>query len=315
MVTTNRKQRGGAAWTRFTFVPPERLLSRLGGGFLLAYHNLPVERFVEQVESYAGLNILPLSEMVARLRSGRSTAGCLAITVDDGVASTVRALSQVAADRQWPITFYLPTQYLDEPLSPIHMLWTNIRHRLPLGTIRISSGTYDLSDPRRRAEFAEVTEARLKTKPLSEHEGEIRELRDSLAESGVATFQELDPAPPITWDEVASYSRNALLDFQSHGVTHRAMSALSSDDIEAEFKLSQKKLQDATGRPCRHFAYPFGGPESIGAEAPRLAAKYYDSAVTMTRGRVKGSDPLLLPRIPLYGKDSPARARIKVLTA
>ena len=115
---------GALLRTRFTFVPPERLLSRFNGGFLLAYHNLPVDRFVEQVESYAGLNILPLPEMVARIRSQRSTAGCLAITVDDGVASTVRALSQVAVDRQWPITFYLPTQYLDEPLSPIHMLWT-----------------------------------------------------------------------------------------------------------------------------------------------------------------------------------------------
>ncbi len=301
--------------TRITFVPPERLLSRLGGGFVLAYHNLPANCFVQQVESYAGLNILPLSEMVGRIRRRRSTAGCLAITVDDGVASTVRALSEVAAARQWPITFYLPTQYLDQPLATLHMLWTNISRRLPLRTIRLSSGIYDLSDAARRTAFAATLERRLKTKPPGEHEGEIRELRDYLESEGLATPQELDPAPPIKWEEVASYSRNDLLDFQSHGVTHRALSAISAAEIEAELKHSQKQIQDATGKPCRHFAYPFGGPESIGAEAPRLAAKYYDSAVTMTRGRVKDSDPLLIPRIPLYEKDSSALARVKVLTA
>jgi peptidoglycan/xylan/chitin deacetylase (PgdA/CDA1 family) len=300
--------------TPLTFRPPERIFSRLGGGFLLAYHNIPADRFVEQIESYHGLRLIALSEMISRISCQRTTSGCLAITVDDGVGSTVQSLARVALDRGWPITFFLPTKYLDEPVSQVHMLWTNISRRLPLGILHLASGVHDLSDSESHASFLSAMKRRLYTMPLSEYESEVRELREKLVAAGTATPEELDPPPPVTWQEVASYSKSDLLDFQSHGVTHAAVGALSTADLEDELKLSQRLIADATGKPCRHFCYPFGGPESIGPAAPKHVSRYYDSAVTMTRGRVRGSDPMLLPRIPIYDKDSPSLARLKVLT-
>ena len=51
------------------------------------------------------------------------------------------------------------------------------------------------------------------------------------------------------------------------------------------------------------------------ARAPELVAKHFKSAVTMLRGRIAGQNPHLLPRIPLYDRDTPSIARLKVLTA
>lgn len=298
---------------RLAFLPLERTMSQIGGGFILAFHEVTGERFTEQVEAYRGLKIISLAEMIDRIRSHRS-AGCLAITVDDGIGSTVRSLSRIALERKWPITFYLPTEYLDNPVSAIHMFWTNISRRLPLGTLKLRSESYDLSTPDRRARFIEAMLRKMYSEPISKYEGRVFEIRDALVKLGVASMAELGPPAPISWNEVSTYSKSELLDFQSHGVSHEALSAMNTAELENELTSSQRQIAGVTGRPCRHFCYPFGGKISVGSAAPRLASKYYDSAVTMDRGRVKGNDLMLLPRIPIYTKDSTSLARLKVLT-
>jgi peptidoglycan/xylan/chitin deacetylase (PgdA/CDA1 family) len=296
-----------------TFLPLERTMSQFGGGFILAFHEVTGERFTEQIEAYRGLKIISLSEMIERIRTHRS-AGCLAITVDDGIGSTVQAVSIVARERNWPVTFYLPTQYLDEPASSIHMIWTNISRRLPMGALKLSSGTYDLSNLARRAKFVEEMLQKIYGAPILSYGSEIFEIRDRLVAMGLANIEDLNPPAPVAWNQVSAYSKNELLDFQSHGVSHEALSVMNVADLEAELKSSQRKIEEATGRPCRHFCYPFGGKISIGSASPKLVSKYYDSAVTMNRGRVKGNDLMLLPRIPIYTKDSASLARLKVLT-
>jgi peptidoglycan/xylan/chitin deacetylase (PgdA/CDA1 family) len=279
----------------------------------LAFHEVTGERFTEQIEAYRGLKIVSLSEMIERIRGHRS-AGCLAITIDDGIGSTVQAVSTVARERKWPVTFYLPTQYLDNPDSSIHMVWTNISRRLPLGPLKLSSGVYDLSTPAARDKYIQSMLRKIYGEPLGHYQNEVFEIRDRLVEMGVSGVAELNPQTPISWSDVSAYSKNDLLDFESHGVTHEALSVMNATELEAELGSSQRRIEEATGKLCRHFCYPFGGNLSIGSAAPKLVSKYYDSAVTMNRGRVKGNDLMLLPRIPIYTKDSASLARLKVLT-
>ena len=311
------------AWLRKTlgfigsskaFVATGRLVSGYQDGLILGYHNLPARQFIEQMEAFPGFKIVPLSEMVARVRRGGSTAGRLTITVDDGVGTTVRALASVALERQWPVTFYLPTQYLDDPNSAIHMLWTNISIHLPLGRLETSAGTYELTDSEKRAKFLRAMRKRLHTRPIREYARLFLEIRDLLVASGAATLEQLNPPAPIRWEEVAAYAKSDLLDFQSHGVTHEAASVADPAQFEWELRFSQAKISEATGKSCRHFCYPFGGSGSIGAMAPMLAGRYYDSGVTMTRGRVGKKEPMLLPRVAIQEHDSAGLARLKALT-
>ena len=115
--------------------------------------------------------------------------------------------------------------------------------------------------------------------------------------------------------EIAQLSRNELISFESHGVTHSAMSALTQEELVFEMRHSQNLISTHTGRPCRHLAYPFGSDRSIGPRAAAVARSFYDSAATMTLGSVDAANPWLLPRIPLYPENPIWYAKLKILLA
>jgi peptidoglycan/xylan/chitin deacetylase (PgdA/CDA1 family) len=309
------RQSLGVVGRSLSAVGLERALSSCRSGFILGFHDVPAKSFISQIEAFPSLQIISLTELIQRIRSNKSTKGFVAITVDDGVQGTVRALSAAAIEKQWPITFFLPTQYLDDSQSATHMIWTNISAYLPLGTLKLPGATYELNTKRKRAQFIALMKRRLHTRPLKEYETFFKELRDYLVACGSATYDQLNPPPAISWDEVARWSKNSLIDFQSHGVSHEAAAAMSTAKFEAELKFSQQRISDVTGRACRHFCYPFGGFASIGTKAPAIAAKYYDSAVTMARGRVAGHQLMTLPRFAIQAQDSPGLARFKVLAS
>ena len=133
-----------------------------------------------------------------------------------------------------------------------------------------------------------------------------------MQEMGV-TRNAISPPDPISWSEVTELGRNDLISFESHGVSHTAMSALSAEDLEFEMRHSRDVVSEHTGRPCRHLAYPFGSRQSIGMRAAAEAARFYDSATTMSLGHVDLANPWLLPRIPLYPENSTLFARVKIL--
>jgi hypothetical protein len=91
------------------------------------------------------------------------------------------------------------------------------------------------------------------------------------------------------------------------------MSSLADEELVFELKQSRDRISEHTGRPCRHLAYPFGSPQSIGSRAPAMAQQFYDSAVTMDLGHVDFADPWLLPRLPLYPENSKRFAQLKIL--
>src|SRR5260370_27347258 len=123
----------------------------------------------------------------------------------------------------------------------------------------------------------------------------------------------IQPPRSVTWREVADISRNDLIRFESHGVSQAAMSTFTEEELIFEMKHSRDLVTEHPGRPCRHLAYPFGSRQSIGARAAARAERFYDSAVTMNLGHVDHANPWLLPRIPLYPKNSILFARFKIL--
>jgi peptidoglycan/xylan/chitin deacetylase (PgdA/CDA1 family) len=271
------------------------ILGRFAGGFILAYHDLPADVFVLQIESLEPARPVSLAEMVYRLRTGRSTQGLFAITVDDGIGRAVRDIARIALVRSWPVTFYLPTAYLDRERA------------MPFQWLR---GVEPYVADR---EWVHGVESAMYAGRREDYEGRIQTMVDQVIARG-ACEDAIRPPDPIHWSEVAELSRHDLLAFESHGVSHTALSALGDEEVERELAASQRRISEHTGRPCRHFCYPYGGPESIGERARALASRHYDSATTMTRGRLGRSSLDRLPRIPLYAGDSPQVARLKTLT-
>jgi len=219
----------------------DSVFKKRSDGFICCWHDLSAKIFQDHVEALLPNRPIPLYELIERFKSGKSTSGCFALTFDDGVGSTVRDISNKCIEKGWPVTFYLPTQYLDE---------------------------------------------------------------------GILAYQNLKP---ISWIEVEELSKNQLISFQSHGVTHSAVSSFNEEEIEFEMINSKKIIESHTNKKVHSFCYPYGSKESIGNIAPKVAAKHFSSAVTLIHGRLKKKDIFYLPRIGLYKEDLRSLARLKTL--
>jgi peptidoglycan/xylan/chitin deacetylase (PgdA/CDA1 family) len=267
----------------------------------------------ELVDALDPVEVVHLSEIVDRAKTERSTAGLCAITVDDGMARAVAGTVGLCQRRGWPATFFLPTVNIDRGAGFAYEWWRQVQSLLPGRRLRLPSGSLDLSDPHMVSSLSVAMERLWHSAPLDLYAPLTMELVDAVAEELGVPMDTLRPPRPVTWEEVEQLAKNDQFRFESHGVSHVAMSALKDQELHWELKASRDKITEHTGRPCRHLAYPFGSQQSIGTLAPTVARLYYDSAVTMNLGGVDDADPWLLPRVPLYPKNSKTAARLKVL--
>lgn len=290
----------------------QNMIARISSGFVLAFHEIPAARMELFLDTLSPVRVLHLSELVDRAKSGRSTAGLCAITVDDGVSSTVEGVTGLCGKRGWPVTFYLATGNIDTGAGMAYEWWRRIAPLLPGKRLELASGTLDFFRQEAVWELSSTLERLWHTAPLEDYRPFTMELVKAVARQERITIDDLRPEPSVTWERVAELSKDDLFRFESHGISHVAVSALSGDDLVSELKRSRDAVSEHTGRECRHFAYPFGSSRSIGPAAPAVARSFYDSAVTMRLGPVDASDPYLLPRIPLYPENSTFLARLKV---
>src|SRR6476660_7275277 len=125
----------------------QRVLARVSGGFVLAFHDIPPERLEPLVDCLQPARPVPLSEIVERSKRRVSTSGLFAITVDDGVGDTVRNLTRLFKARAWPASFYLPVNYIETGEGMVFQWWRRLKPFLPQRRLELKSGALDLSRP------------------------------------------------------------------------------------------------------------------------------------------------------------------------
>jgi peptidoglycan/xylan/chitin deacetylase (PgdA/CDA1 family) len=106
--------------------------------------------------------------------------------------------------------------------------------------------------------------------------------------------------PNLTWNDL--YTIQALgHEIGSHSVTHPNMAILDRGQVEEELGESKATLEGYLGRPCRLFAYPFGGKSHWKTEWNALVRQAgYLGTVSGHGGFVRPeSSPILLPREPM----------------
>jgi peptidoglycan/xylan/chitin deacetylase (PgdA/CDA1 family) len=89
--------------------------------------------------------------------------------------------------------------------------------------------------------------------------------------------------PLMSWADVRELRRKGF-EIGSHTVTHRRLSELSDEELEAELSESQKVLEVELGEGVRVFAYPFGRLRDYSLGQRKIVGKYYEAASTAIRG-------------------------------
>jgi peptidoglycan/xylan/chitin deacetylase (PgdA/CDA1 family) len=81
-------------------------------------------------------------------------------------------------------------------------------------------------------------------------------------------------ALPLTWQQIQYWSSESI-EFGSHTRTHFDCGSNDKSRLESEIVQSRRDLEQRLGRPVDFFAFPFGQPQNISAEALRLARQCY----------------------------------------
>jgi peptidoglycan/xylan/chitin deacetylase (PgdA/CDA1 family) len=287
------------------------------GSVIVVFHVISEPQLTRHLEVVAEhYRIVPLSELVDRMAAAKSVRGLAAVTFDDGLRDETEAGARLSVERGWPMTFYLPTRYLDtgEPYwyQELGLLLRAGRGRtLMVDDLRLpldSDASLDAAHEALRRRFYALPS-------VAEVDRVLRAVRTTL--TGAETrLPSLEIPPPVAWERVRALARHEGISFQAHSINHLAMSRLPPDEIRREMEGSKRRIEEMTDRPVHHFCYPYGGVAEIGSAARDVARALFRSAVTLVRGRCRpGLDPAFLPRVALYERDSEAVVATKVAMA
>jgi peptidoglycan/xylan/chitin deacetylase (PgdA/CDA1 family) len=223
----------------------------------------------------SGRPVLALGEAVARLAAGDLPEAAVAITIDDGWASTFTHMLPILESLGLPATLYATTWYSGRELPVVNVA---------VDYLLAASGRRDV-DPAAAVE-------RIEKLPVADRLDALRALGVSLgvdeAWLALRQFHLMSPR------ELAEAARRGL-DIQLHSHRHIDV-ARRADELPAEIAQNRAFLERATGtNGFVHFCYPSG---SFHPTAPALlAASGIASATLVEEGlNAPGTDPLALRR-------------------
>ncbi len=109
----------------------------------------------------------------------------------------------------------------------------------------------------------------------------------------------------LTWEQLREMAAHGV-EIGSHTRTHPHLPRLTDQEVDLELRDSRREIEDQLGRPCRVLAYPFGETD----DRIRAAARRAGYAAAFGSPGTPG-DPLDVPRLGLYRRDSLLRAYAK----
>jgi peptidoglycan/xylan/chitin deacetylase (PgdA/CDA1 family) len=110
----------------------------------------------------------------------------------------------------------------------------------------------------------------------------------------------------LDWNGIADMSRHPLATMGVHTVTHPMLAKHADDVVRRELSESRTRIEQATGKPARHLAFPVGDPTSAGPREFVIARELgFVSAVTTRPGmifREHAAHLTALPRLSVNGR-------------
>jgi peptidoglycan/xylan/chitin deacetylase (PgdA/CDA1 family) len=127
----------------------------------------------------------------------------------------------------------------------------------------------------------------------------------SLAERHGVNLEAICRDEIMSWTEIRNLVLDPLVTIGAHTRTHAALARLDDMALEKEIAASRLEIEEALGKPCRHFAFPYGGAQFAGPrEFAAVAEAGFVTAVTGRRGLIYSEHAnrlTSLPRIALEG--------------
>ena len=293
--------RGGGVILKFGHVVPRR-----GDPFQPLASMAVTPRFLDRAVQairrwkYA---IVSIDEAVERLRQDKVRERFVVLTFDGAHQDFAEHASPILRRHEVPYTLYVPTGFVDgigeawwlalEKIvadNPrIVMMMNNEQRRFAAGTVAEKQEVYAfIAGWLRSLPPAEVSSA----------------IGDLCARYGV-DLSSISKASSMTWEDLTALAADPRVTIGSATVNYPVLSLIDATAALRQMKMGRATLESAIGRPCVHFAYPFGDADSFGRREESLADDCgFATAVSTIPGVVlAGAQNLMaLPRLAWDGR-------------
>jgi peptidoglycan/xylan/chitin deacetylase (PgdA/CDA1 family) len=248
------------------------------------------------------LDIVTLDEAAARLKAHEG-APFAVLTFDDGFRDVVDHALPLLERHDAPFTFYIAPGLAEREAR---LWWVELEETIRrLDRIELELDGAHLSLPAKTiAEKAGAFErlyGTLRSADARRMAAAVAGLRDKAGVDPRALVESLC----LGWPELRALAAHRLATLAAHSLTHPRLAGLSDAAAMAEMAGSRDRLEQETGRKCRHFAYPYGDAASAGPREFALARRLgFETAVTTRPGMIfpeHAGHLLALPRLSVNG--------------
>lgn len=215
------------------------LLHRRSAAVVFCYHNVVadeiagivgnpwlhagVSEFYEQLEWIArAFTVVPIDELVTRLRKGTRVGGLAALTFDDGYTGCVRHAIPMLRNMSMPFALFPVVEASDE----------------------------------RRPFWWDVA-GKITTQQRDRYLTALRGDHDNVLAETPHPQTVPDDLLPASWTMLKSILRDDCT-IGAHGVTHRNLSALALNEVTWELNHARERIGEEVGQTPEFLAYPYG---------------------------------------------------------
>jgi peptidoglycan/xylan/chitin deacetylase (PgdA/CDA1 family) len=299
-----RQQRGGVLVLMYHGI---RVRAGAGGLTNYAHKNVERDEFAQQMRLLASrCNVIGMSEAAERLASSAPLGPrTVVVTFDDGYRNNYDYAWPICRELGIPFTLYVVTGFVERQ-APLWMDRVEFGLRNTARTeLEVEIGGQTYRHPLRTHAERDRADADLRRalKPLTGPP-----LADKLAELEALLCAgpkgaELDALSPCTPDMLREMAGSGLVEIGAHMVSHESVARMRPADAAADLRRAKGTIEAWVGRPCRHFAYPFGRSTDFSSATEALVrGAGYASAVTTVEGVNRPpSNVFALRRVGVYG--------------
>jgi peptidoglycan/xylan/chitin deacetylase (PgdA/CDA1 family) len=259
-----------------------------------------LERAIRQVQA-SGFEIVSLDEAHFRLIEGEYRSRFACFTFDDGYRDNLEHAYPVFKRHDLPFAVYLPTDYVD---GRGDLWWL----ALELVIAKVSALTAKIDGTMRRLKCGTPAEKNSAYRSIywwlrRIDEADARAFVRELCRGIDVDPDTLSAELTMNWDEVRQLAADPLVTVGAHTRRHYALARLTLAEAQAEIAESVRRIERETGRPCRHFSYPYGDAAAAGQREFDLVKELgLRTGVTTRRGLIHprhACELTALPRVSL----------------
>lgn len=257
-----------------------------------------------QVFKKWGYAFVSMDEVHANLGKGGSKK-FVAFTFDDGYRDNYTHLLPFMEAEGVPFIVYVATNLIEKKFKhwwyeAEEIIGCNEQLLLPTGTLPCKSQNEKLTA------FNQVRSWLIDSDSKTTLDQKLQALREQAMRP-----KQIFNRETMSWEEVVAISQSRTGSIGAHTVNHLALARLSMEDMAWEMSESKRILEQQTGRPVSHFAYPYGTPFECYHREYEMAVKVgYKTAVTLRPGGLflqAVGQPMALPRVFISNQNTAER--------